>query len=194
MKKLAFLLLSLIGLAAHGSTVLVFGDSLSAGYGLRPAEGWVALLQKELGPAHRVINASLSGETTAGGLARLPEALSAHRPDIVVLELGGNDGLRGLPLTDMKTNLAAMIRASRASGAKVVLVGMALPPNYGPDYTRRFTDVYRQLARQYSTAWVPLLVEGFAADLSQFQSDGIHPTAAAQPRMMRNVRARLPLR
>ncbi len=193
MKKAVLLLLSLLCLPAHSATLMVFGDSLSAGYGLKPGEGWVNLLQQQLGKHHRVVNASQSGETTAGGLARLPAALAAQRPDLVILELGANDGLRGLPLEAMQANLDAMIRTCRDKNARVVLVGMALPPNYGPEYTRRFSGVYHQLARQYRLPFVPFLMEGFAGDMTQFQADGIHPTAAAQRRILQNVRPRLPL-
>ena len=174
-------------------TVLVLGDSLSAGYGLSPGQGWVTLLEHSLAPHHRVINASVSGETTAGGLSRLPSALARHRPDVVVLELGANDGLRGLPLTAMKNNLEQMIRLARQGKAQVLLVGLILPPNYGPKYRDEFHAVYDSLARQYELNYVPRLMADFEADTSKFQPDGLHPSAEVQPRMMETVRAKLPL-
>jgi len=186
-KALRILLLWCLALPVPAATVLVFGDSLSAGYGLSPGQGWVSLLQQQLGGAHKVVNASQSGETTAGGVSRLPQALKAHQPQVVILELGGNDGLRGLPLSEMQANLDTMIRASEAAGARVLLVGMALPPNYGRPYTDQFHAVYDTLARQCRTGYVPLLVAGFATDRSRFQPDGIHPVAAAQAQMMQTV-------
>ncbi|MCW3480421.1 arylesterase [Neisseriaceae bacterium JH1-16] len=186
-KALRILLLWCLALPVPAATILVFGDSLSAGYGLSPGQGWVSLLQQQLGGTHQVVNASQSGETTAGGLSRLPQALKAHKPQVVVIELGGNDGLRGLPLAEMRANLDTMIRASRAAGARVLLVGMALPPNYGRPYTEQFHAVYDSLARQHRLAYVPLLVAGFATDRRRFQADGIHPLAAAQPQMMQTV-------
>jgi acyl-CoA thioesterase-1 len=170
--------------------VLVFGDSVSAGYGLRVEEGWVALLQGRLqaqGYGYRVVNASVSGETTAGGLTRLPRALKVHRPEIVVLELGGNDGLRGLPLGEVRRSLDGMIRAARASGARVLLVGMRLPPNYGGAYVDGFHAIFGDLAKRYDLPLVPFLLEGVALDAALMQADGIHPTAAAQPRLLDNV-------
>lgn len=159
--------------------VLVWGDSLSAAYGLRAQEGWVALLATQLGAAHSVVNASQSGETTAGGLSRLPAALQQHRPDVVVLELGANDGLRGLPLDEMRSHLSQMIRLSQTAGARVLLVGMALPPNYGMAYTTAFSRVYADTVRQHRISFVPLLMAGFEADRRYFQADGLHPTAVA---------------
>lgn len=185
------LLLSLAA-TAQAATLMVFGDSLSAAYGLPPGQGWVDLLARDLGPGHRVINASQSGETSAGGLSRLPQALARHTPDWVILELGGNDGLRGLPLAQMQSNLRAMIRLSRRAHARVLLVGIALPPNYGQAYAGAFQAVYANLAKEMQIDYVPQLMAGFADDLSQFQPDGIHPAAAAQKRMMRTVRAALP--
>ncbi|MDF0605951.1 arylesterase [Neisseriaceae bacterium TC5R-5] len=178
-------------LPASAATILVFGDSLSAAYGLSPEQGWVALLAKQLGAQHKVINASISGETSAGGLARLPEALKRHQPNIVILELGANDGLRGLPLKEMQNNLQTMIELSKRSQAKVLLVGMGLPPNYGPDYGKAFRQAYVELAKKNKLSLVPLLVAGFEADLNQFQADGLHPKASAQARMMRTVASKL---
>jgi acyl-CoA thioesterase-1 len=170
---------------------MVYGDSISAGYGLPTGQGWVALFAQQLGSSHRVINASLSGETTAGGLARLPQALARNKPDWVILELGGNDGLRGLPLVAMHDNLQAMIRLCRQAHARVLLVGVQLPPNYGPSYPRAFEAVYAKLASEMRLVFVPQLMKGFAGDLSQFQPDGIHPTAAAQMQMVHTVSAAL---
>ncbi|WP_028535222.1 arylesterase [Paludibacterium yongneupense] len=188
---LSFLLLSALPVSA--ATVLVFGDSLSAAYGLAPGQGWVDLLARDLGPRHRVINASVSGETSAGGLTRLPQTLARVHPDIVVLELGGNDGLRGLPLPEMAVNLERMVELSRRAGARVVLIGQQLPPNYGQSYGDAFHAVFDALARRRRLIYVPLLVAGFERDLARFQSDGIHPRAEMQPRMMLTVKARLPL-
>ncbi|ERD99997.1 arylesterase [Pseudogulbenkiania ferrooxidans] len=192
--KMLFPLLLLWQLPALAATVLVFGDSLSAGYGLAPGQGWAALLARDLAPRHKVVNASVSGETSAGGLARLPDALARHRPDVLVLELGANDGLRGLPMAEMRRNLQRMIDLAQARKAKVLLVGMALPPNYGPRYGAEFRGVYDDLARRNRLAYVPLLVEGFAGDLSAFQPDGLHPRAEKQATMMRTVKAKLPVK
>jgi acyl-CoA thioesterase-1 len=176
--------------AAQPPVVLVFGDSLSAGYGLDVREGWVALLQQRLqrqGYPHAVVNASVSGETTAGGRTRLSGALQRHRPQLVILELGANDGLRGLSLTQTRDNLAAMVRTAQRSGARVLLIGIHLPPNYGPDYTRKFHDIFGELARRYQAGLVPFLLEGVALDRTLMQADGLHPRAAAQPRILDNV-------
>jgi len=162
----------------------VFGDSLSAAYGLARAQGWVALLADRLKREradYSVANASISGETSAEGRARIDAALAKYRPAIVILELGANDGLRGLPLAPMKANLAAIIERSRAAGARVLLVGMKLPPNYGPQYTTQFEQAFAELAKRYSVAFLPFLLEGFAEQREMFQPDNIHPTAAAQP-------------
>jgi acyl-CoA thioesterase-1 len=175
-----------LALPLQAATVMVFGDSLSAAYGLPIKRGYVALLQSELGPKHRVVNASVSGETTNGGLSRLPAALKKHQPQIVVLELGANDGLRGLPLTTMRDNLAQMIEITRQQGAKPVLVAVPLPPNYGPQYTAKFHGVYEELAQRYRLPYAPSLLDGFEKDRSAFQADGLHPTAEAQP-LMRDV-------
>ena len=187
MKRMILLCMAML-LSAPGwaATIMVFGDSLSAGYGLRPGEGWVDLLRQAL-PAHQVVNASQSGETTAGGLSRLPAALARHKPDIVILELGGNDGLRGLPPDDMRANLEQMVAMSAQSKARVLLVGMALPPNYGQAYGRAFQMVYSDLAKQRKLPFEPLLVEGFATDRTRFQADGIHPNASAQEQMRDSV-------
>jgi acyl-CoA thioesterase-1 len=168
---------------AQAATILVWGDSLSAGYGLRPKEDWPTLLQTRLareGFRHNVINASVSGETSAGGRSRLPAALERHKPDLLILELGANDGLRGLHPELMADNLAAMIRAAHGKGAKVLLVGMQLPPNYGPAYTRRFHQAFIDIAKEHKVPLVPFLLDGFADKRDLFQPDGIHPTAEAQ--------------
>jgi acyl-CoA thioesterase-1 len=180
--------------AAPAPVLLVFGDSLSAGYGLRPDQGWVDLLGQRLvaeGYEFHVVNASVSGETTAGGLARLPRALELHRPAIVVLELGANDGLRGLPVAAMKHNLAAIIERSNKAGARVLLVGMRLPPNYGEQYTRAFEHAFAELAKSQRAALLPFLLEGFGDKEELFQPDRIHPTERAQPAVLKNVWGKL---
>ena len=183
--------------AGAGNTLLVFGDSLSAGYGIPPSQGWVSLLQQKLsteGYGQRVVNASISGETTSGGKTRLPRALAQHHPDIVILELGANDGLRGLPLDATRANLDAMIQLIHTAGARPLLVGIQLPPNYGPSYTTRFRDLYASLARERRTALVPFLMEGVALDERYMQADGLHPNAAGQPLLLDTVwRALKPL-
>jgi acyl-CoA thioesterase-1 len=176
---------------ADAPVILVFGDSISAGYGLaRVDQGWVALLQTRLeqqGYGYQVVNASVSGETTAGGLARLPRALHLHRPKLVILELGGNDGLRALPVAPMRANLASMIDLARSAGAKVLLLGMRMPPNYGPDYTEQFRSVYSDLARADKLPWVPFLLTGIALSPNLMQADGVHPNELGQPRLLNNV-------
>ena len=181
--------LSFTATAAAAGTLLVFGDSLSAGYGIRQEAAWPSLLQKRLAEKrvdYSVVNASISGETTAGGRSRIAEALARQRPAIVVVALGANDGLRGLPVPAMKENLAAMIRAARTAKARVVLVGMRLPPNYGP-YADEFHKVYAELARSEKVALVPFLLDGIADQPRLFQADTIHPTAEAQPQLLDNV-------
>lgn len=168
----------------------MFGDSLSAAYGIAAKHSWVALLAERLERErfdYSVVNASISGETTAGGVSRLPRALAQHKPEIVILELGGNDGLRGLPAAEMRKNLAAMISMSRRAGAKVLLAGMRVPPNYGPEYEREFAAVFPALAQRQGVALVPFFLEGIAEDLRLFQPDRIHPTEAAQPILLENV-------
>jgi acyl-CoA thioesterase-1 len=170
--------------------LLVLGDSLSAEYGLPRGAGWVRLLSDRLqqnGSDYTVANASISGETTSGGRTRLPSLLKQHRPRIVILQLGANDGLRGLPIPVMQENLAAMIKASQDSGASVVLVGIRIPPNYGRDYSERFFASFPALAKQHKVALAPFLLDGFADSLELFQPDRIHPTAQAQPKMLENV-------
>jgi len=179
--------------AAPAPAVLVLGDSLSAEYGLRRGTGWVALLESRLqaqGIAARLVNASISGDTTSGGRSRLPALLQQHRPAVVVLELGGNDALRGLPLEMTQRNLDAMAQAAREAGARVLLVGMQMPPNYGADYAKRFADLFEQVAKAQQAALVPFLLKGVADapdPLQWFQADRIHPNEAAQRRMLDNV-------
>lgn len=171
-------------------TVLVMGDSLSAGYGLSAEQGWVALLADRIesdAPDWRVVNASISGETTAGGSARIVREVLRVRPAVVVIELGANDGLRGLPLREMRHNLARMIGASQYVGAKVLLVGMRIPPNYGADYTEGFEQVYRELAAHFDVALLPFLLEPVAADRGNFQDDNLHPVVEAQPALRDHV-------
>jgi acyl-CoA thioesterase-1 len=175
---------------AQPPVVLVLGDSLAAGYGLPQGRGWVDLLQNKLAEAgldHRVVNASISGETTLGGRNRIGAALEQHRPQIVILELGANDGLRGQPVTAMRDNLTAMIRVSRRSGAQVLLIGMRIPPNYGQDYTRKFHAAFEEVARAQRVPLLPFLLEGFADKRDLFQQDGIHPNEQAQPRIAATV-------
>jgi acyl-CoA thioesterase-1 len=173
---------------ATAGTVLVLGDSISAGYGVPAGSGWVALLSKALhADAMAVVNASISGETTEGGKARLPALLSSHRPSVVVLELGGNDGLRGFPLAVTRANLERMIKDSQGAGASVLLLGMRIPPNYGPRYTEGFHALYGDLAEAHGTALVPFLLEGIAGIPGNMQDDGIHPVAAVQPAILERV-------
>ena len=179
--------------AADAPVILVVGDSLSAEYGLKAGAGWVALLQARLAQQkkpHRVVNASISGDTTAGGRSRLPAALRTHKPAIVILELGGNDALRGLPLSGTRDNLLAMARAAQAAGAKVIVVGMQVPPNYGGTYGREFEGLFAEVAKATRAGLVPFLLKGVAdrADaLEWFQPDRIHPLARAHPTMLDNV-------
>jgi acyl-CoA thioesterase-1 len=179
-----------VGALAAEKSILVFGDSLSAAYGIPQARGWVALLTERLKrehPDYIVANASISGETSGGGLGRFGPALDKEKPRVVVLELGANDGLRGLPVAQMKKNLASMIERAQKSGARVLLVGMKMPPNYGPDYTQAFEQAYAELAKRYKTALVPFLMEDFAEKPELFQPDRLHPTEAAQPLMVERV-------
>jgi acyl-CoA thioesterase-1 len=192
--KLFVLVLVAAWQPAHGAnaarTLLVVGDSLSAGFGLEPGQGWVELLQDRLeakGYGYRVVNASISGDTTTGGLGRLPRALRVHRPSIVVIELGGNDGLRGTPIAVMRQNLEKMIRLSREAGARVVLAGIQMPPNYGTRYTREFAAVYPALGTGEGVLLVDFILDGIALDPKLMQADGIHPNAAAQPRILDNA-------
>ncbi len=176
--------------ASERPVVLVVGDSLSAAYGIAPERGWVALLQQRLrqqGYPHRVVNASISGETTRGGASRIDALLQRHRPTLTLIALGANDGLRGLPLEAMERNLERMVTAARDAGSEVVLIGMRLPTNYGPLFGHRFAQLYRQLAQCHEIALVPFLLEGVGLRRELFQPDGLHPTAEAQPRILENV-------
>ena len=171
-------------------TLLVVGDSLSAGYGMDTEQTWVAMLETRLqeeGYGYRVVNASISGDTSSGGLRRLPRALRVHQPEIVILELGGNDGLRGTPVSVLRNNLEEMVTQAQAAGATVVLAGMLIPPNYGADYADEFAAVYPKLAQEYNLPLIPFFMDGVALDLSLMQEDGIHPSVAAQPILLENV-------
>jgi len=173
-----------------GGTILIYGDSLSAAYGLPQDAGWTTLLQARLKQRrmdYTVTNASISGETTSGGAARIAEALKAHQPKVVIVALGANDGLRGLPPAQMRANLAKIVSASQKARSRVLLVGMRMPPNYGEIYTRQFAQVYIDLAREYKTAFAPFLLEGIAEQRKLFQSDNMHPTAQAQPIILDNI-------
>lgn len=190
--KLLLIALVLLGSGhARGtSTILVYGDSLSAAYGIAQKDGWVSLLEKRLKERqqnHIVANASISGETSSGGASRIAAALATHRPRIVIVALGANDGLRGLPLGQFHDNLAAIIRASRKAGSRVLVVGMRMPPNYGPKYTRDFEQVYQALAQEFKVPLVPFLLEGVAGKRELFLEDNLHPTARAQPIILENV-------
>ena len=190
---LALLVLIVAGASARAETpvILVFGDSISAGYGLAHVEqGWVELLKtrlKEQGYGYQVVNASVSGETTAGGLARLPRALEIHHPKIAVIELGGNDGLRALPIAQMRANLEQMIDLAAAAGARVLLLGMRMPPNYGPQYTEQFGATFSDSAREKKVPLVPFLLNGIALSANLMQDDDIHPNALGQPKLLENV-------
>ena len=175
---------------AAAATILVFGDSLSSAYGLQRDQGWTTLLQQRLTEKkldYRIANASISGETTFGGRNRIETALKTHRPSIVVIALGGNDGLRGLGIDAMRANLETMVRASRKSGAQVLLVGMHLPPNFGTAYAKKFQQSFRVVATKEGVSLVPSLLDGFAERQDLFQPDGIHPTAPAQALVLENV-------
>ncbi|SFY39637.1 acyl-CoA thioesterase-1 [Pseudomonas sp. NFR02] len=175
---------------AAAGTVLIVGDSISAGFGLDTRKGWVALLEQRLkqeGFDDKVVNASISGDTSAGGLARLPAALATHKPDVVVIELGGNDGLRGQPPAQLQQNLASMIQQSRDSGAKVLLLGMQIPPNYGKRYVEAFAKVFGDVAQKEKVPFVPFFLEGVGGHPELMQADGLHPAGAAQDKLLENV-------
>lgn len=174
----------------QSQTVLIVGDSLSAGFGVDADKSWVALLQNRLvsqGYGYRVVNASISGDTTDGGLRRLPRALAQHNPSVVLIELGGNDGLRGTPVDIIRTNLARMIELSRDTGARVLLAGMLMPPNYGSAYTQSFANVYKELAGTYGIALIEFFMDNVVLDPLLMQPDGIHPNEAGQPVLLDNV-------
>jgi acyl-CoA thioesterase-1 len=186
-------LLSLAPAAKASETapvLLVVGDSLSAGFGMDVEDTWTTLLQERLdqkGYGYRVVNASISGDTTGNGLRRLPRSLDIHQPDIVIIELGGNDGLRGLPIEVIRDNLGQMISKSNERGALVILTGIVIPPNYGEDYASEFSALYPSLAEQFDTLTVPFFMDNVALDPSKMQADGIHPNRGAQPILMENV-------
>jgi acyl-CoA thioesterase-1 len=189
-KFLAVLLLLIAGRAGAAQTLLVLGDSLSAGFGIAVEQSWPALLQTRLQQEklpYKVVNASISGETTAGGRSRLPTLLKQHRPALLILALGANDGLRGLPLDPLRENLAEMAASAQAAGARVLIAGMELPPNYGVAYTRQFAGTFTAVAKQQKAALLPFLLEPIARDESAFQADRLHPTAAAQPKILDHV-------
>ncbi len=170
--------------AANAPAVLVFGDSLSAGFGIDVDQSWAALLQSRLqsqGYEHRVVNASISGDTTEGGAARIEQAIAAFSPSLVILELGGNDGLRGIPPDRMRANLDKIITVSHSSGAAVVMLGIRIPTNYGPRYREAFENVFRQLAAKHDIAWIEFFMEGVVLNEELMQDDGVHPNAAGQP-------------
>jgi len=181
----------LLGANTYGSTLLVLGDSLSAGYGVTQKNGWVALLRDDWGESHQIINGSISGDTTGGGLNRLPLLLETFSPDYVLLELGGNDGLRGQPVNLIKRNLLAMIGLCRQAGAEPVLFGMRLPPNYGRRYSDAFAAVYPQLSEQKKVLLIPFQLEKLAITEGMIQEDGLHPTALAQPIIKDVIKAAL---
>ncbi len=191
---LLFVLLLIAPAAWAGQTILVFGDSLSANYGIAAEAGWVSLLQQRLDRKphdYRVVNASISGETTAGGASRIRAALGTHNPDIVIIELGANDGLRGLALDATRQNLDRIMQACRNHKARILLIGMRLPPNYGQTYAEGFAAIYPVLAKKHRAALLPFLLDGIADRREWFQADNLHPTEAAQASIMENVWARL---
>jgi len=186
----AALLCSVALAQAAAPVILIVGNSISAAYGLSPGTGWATLLQGRLAAEHfphRVVNASISGDTTAGGRARLAALLAQHRPAVTVIELGGNDGLRGSNLDAMRENLDAMVAAAQKAGSRVLVLGMRVPPNYGPAYVQRFAGIFGEVAKARNAALVPFMFEGFGEDNAMFQPDGIHPVAAAQSKLLDNV-------
>ena len=183
--------MSLVATSAQAAqTIVVFGDSLSAAYGIQQSEGWVTLLQNKLKQEnldYKVVNSSISGETTSGGLGRFKAMLTTHKPHIVVIELGANDGLRGLSVKEMQNNLNSMIGQAESANAKVVLLGMKIPPNYGIQYTQQFGETYTNLAKKYDIPLVPFFLDGVAGNSSLVLDDGLHPKAVAQARLLENV-------
>lgn len=188
---LFFSMICLLPVSSFAKTIMILGDSISAGYGLNPQQGWVTLLQQRLNQQfpkqHQVVNASVSGETTSGALARLPKLLQSHKPDVVVIELGGNDGLRGQPPQMIQKNLAQLIQQSQKSQAKVVLLGMKIPPNYGAAYSQAFEKNYQTLSQQYKVKLYPFFMNGIAGNKNLMQKDLIHPNAAAQKILLDNA-------
>jgi acyl-CoA thioesterase-1 len=194
LRFLLLLILTAVAPAHAARTLLVFGDSLSAGYGLPQGSGWVSLLEHRLRRDrldYTVVNASISGETTLGGRNRIAATLAEHQPAVVIVQLGGNDGLRGNSIEETRRNLIAIVQASRTAGAKVLLVGMRIPPNYGQVYARRFEALFAEVARQQNASLVPFMLQGFADKREWFQSDGMHPAVEAQPRILDNIYRRL---
>jgi acyl-CoA thioesterase I len=193
LKRFIFILLfNLLAFTqASAGTIMVLGDSLSAGYGFDPQQGWVSLLQDQLGNDHKVINASVSGETSGGGLHRLPPLLQAHTPDWVIIELGGNDGLRGYPLQRLRQNLEHIIHKAQATNSNPILVAIQIPPNYGPRYSQQFTALYTELADKFDIPLVKNFIDLVATDSALMQNDGIHPNAKAQPLLMEKILATL---
>ena len=187
MRIIYLLFFMFLSTSAWSTTVLVVGDSISAAYGLPERDGWVQLANDQFSDEVTFVNASISGDTTSGGLARLPEALERFNPSVVVIELGGNDGLRGYSLKDMRENLTAMIDASETAGASVLLLGMEIPSNYGTAYTRRFAQIFQKVADSTGVALVPFFLEPIATNRDFFQRDGVHPTAEAQPLLVEHV-------
>lgn len=188
-RTLIITLTLLTSLSCHSATLLVLGDSISAGYGIDRGKGWVELLQQQLGEQHHVVNASISGDTTGGGLSRLNTLIAEHQPDFVLIELGGNDGLRGYPIPRMKQNLQAMIELSRQGDAQPILFAMRIPPNYGKRYSDQFAAAYTDLAEQAEVPMLPFLFGDIATDRELLQEDGIHPTEEAQPIIAERVRS-----
>lgn len=188
---LFFSMICLLPVSSFAKTIMILGDSISAGYGLNPQQGWVTLLQQRLNQQfpkqHQVVNASVSGETTSGALARLPKLLQSHKPDVVVIELGGNDGLRGQPPQMIQKNLAQLIQQSQKSQAKVVLLGMKIPPNYGAAYSQAFEKNYQTVSQQYNVKLYPFFMNGIAGNKNLMQKDLIHPNAAAQKILLDNA-------
>ncbi len=187
----SLILFALVASTAQAAqTIVVYGDSLSAAYGIQPNTGWVALLENKLkqqNSAYKVVNASISGETTSGGLSRFNQMLKTHQPSIVVIELGANDGLRGLSLNEMQSNLNSMITKAKAKNATVMLLGMKIPPNYGIQYTQKFSAIYDDLAQKYQLSLVPFFLDGVAGNRNLVQDDGLHPAASAQPKLLENI-------
>jgi acyl-CoA thioesterase-1 len=190
--KYSLLLFILLASTAHAGkqTILILGDSISAAYGMSVEQGWVALFKGRIAaqyPNVELVNASISGETTGGGLRRLPQLLTSHKPQLVVVELGANDGLRGFPVKTLRDNLSKITNLAKDAGARVILVQMEIPPNYGSKYTLAFHDSYGLVAKDTGSVLSPFLLDGVAGNTTLIQADGIHPTAVAQPRMVENI-------
>ena len=186
-----FILIALVAITAQAAqNIVIFGDSLSAAYGIQSNKGWVALLESKLkqqNSEYKVINASISGETTSGGLTRFDQMLKTHQPEVVVIELGANDGLRGLSLNEMQSNLNSMIAKAKAKNATVMLLGIKIPPNYGIQYTQKFSAIYATLAQKYDLNLVPFFLDGVAGNRKLIQDDGLHPNAVAQAKLLENI-------